>query len=295
MLNPQNPEFSRNLGFLSLDDQETINNATVAIAGAGGDGGALAIQLGRMGVGEIRLADPEVFEIENVNRQACASKSTIGVNKARAVGVYISDINPQIKIKVETKGIQPSNIEAFVEGADLVIDETEFTTHAIGVAIARAARAQNVPNLMAMNVGFGTNITTYHPEGKTLEATLGLPEDMPIEEIAKQDVPIQNWLPYLPSYIDLDVFSAVAKGEKSAPSVAPGVSIAAGVAATQAFLNLMKGNNNWPSPVYAPKFLVVDAIDQKTMLTKYPKISFLKSYAKLVLSNKLGLNPKASY
>lgn len=70
MLKPHAPEFERNLGFLTLEEQERINNSVVAIAGAGGDGGLLALQFARLGVGEIRLADPDPFEAENINRQA---------------------------------------------------------------------------------------------------------------------------------------------------------------------------------------------------------------------------------
>ena len=84
--------FERNLGFLNEREQETLANSSVAIAGAGGDGGMLAVQLARMGVGEFRLADPDPFEIENINRQAVCNDDTIGMNKADAVADYIYKI-----------------------------------------------------------------------------------------------------------------------------------------------------------------------------------------------------------
>ncbi len=119
--------FARNLGFISQAEQDKLSETSVAIAGAGGDGGELAVLLARMGFGEIRLADPDPFEIENINRQAVCTTRTVGMNKAVAVAEYLHEINPDISTPVYTDGVTRDNVGKFVEGADLVIDETEFT------------------------------------------------------------------------------------------------------------------------------------------------------------------------
>lgn len=287
--------FERNLGFLSTDEQQRLNDSTVAVAGAGGDGGMLAVQLARMGVGELRLADPDPFEAENINRQAVCTEDTVGVNKAVAVGDYIKKINPDISVTTYIEGVTYDNADEFVDGSDLLIDETEFTIPDIGVALARAARSQNLPNLMALNIGFGTLVTSYRPDGPTLEKQLGLSEEASLEEIKDQEVPLGRWVPYLPPYIDLDAFKAVADGEKSAPSVAPGVAIAAGVAATQAVLHLLGSDNKRPSPVYSPHVLSIDAMTGQARTIKHPKLRFARSIATIALRSKLGLNPKTSY
>src|SRR5579885_835850 len=138
------PEVERNLGFFTEEEQMRLGTAVVAIAGAGGDGGELALSLARLGFGaqggEIRLADPDTFERENINRQSCCTTKTVGVNKAVAVADYIREINPDIKVTTYTEGITRENAEDFVAGSNLLIDETEFTMHAIGVALARTAR-----------------------------------------------------------------------------------------------------------------------------------------------------------
>ena len=287
--------FSRNLGFISEAEQQKLIDSTVAIAGAGGDGGLLAEQLARMGVGSIRLADPESFELENINRQAGATTKTIGKNKAYVVGELIREINPEIELEVYEEGITENNVEEFVDGADLVVDETEFTLHAIGVALARQARHKNIPNLMAFNLGFGTTVTTYQPKGSTLEKTLGLSETATLEEIAEQKVPLSRWLPYLPKYGDIEVLSKVESGEKPAPSIAPGVALAAGVAATQATLNLLQGQNKRSKPVYAPDALVMDALAGEVKIVRYHPLSHYRTLATLIARNTLRLNPKAGY
>lgn len=288
--------FSRNLGFISEAEQQRLIDSTVAIAGAGGDGGALAIQLARIGVGNIKLADPELFEEENINRQARATASTINHNKAEVIGEYINEINPDIEVSVYNQGINQDNVAEFVTDANLLIDETEFTLHAIGVALARQARLKNIPNLMAMNIGFGTTVTTYHPQGRTLEKTLGLNETDSIDQISQQNVPLSKWLPYIPSYGDMEVFKSVAAGHKSAPSIAPGIAIASAVGASQAFLNLVQEvGNKRPRPVYAPKVIVMDAMSGESKLVKQSALSFNVHLAKMAVRSLAHRNPQASY
>jgi len=291
-----NPMFERNLGFLSSEEQSRIEDSVVSIAGAGGDGGLLAVQLARMGVGELRLADPDPFEIENTNRQAVCRQSTIGENKAEAVASYVQEINPNINVRIFNTGINSENVEEFVGGSNLVIDETEFTLHSLAVILAREARKWNVPNLTAFNIGFGAVATTYQPKGKTLESRLGFKEDQDIKEIAESQVSLSRWLPYLPSYGDIKVLAKVSTGEKSAPSVAPGVSLAASLGVTQAFLNLVKGvRNHRPNPIYAPKAVVMDAMSIEAKVIEFNLISHVRHLAKAVLMNGLKRNPKASY
>lgn len=294
-LNATDAEFSRNLGFLSIEEQQKINDSVVAIAGAGGDGGALALQLARVGVGEIRLADPDTFEVENINRQATCTIETVDVNKAEAVADYIGKINPRIKVDTYTAGVTADNVEGFVSGADLLIDETEFTVHSIGVMLARQAREEGIPNLMALNVGFGFHVTTYRPDGATLEDALGLSNTAPIEEIASTPVGLERWLPDLPEYIDIDMLAKVASGDKSAPSVGPGVALAAGAAATQAILSLVRGSNNRPDPVYAPEVLAFDAMTGISKIVPQTVQSHEAAMDKIIRANELGLTPKVSY
>lgn len=158
--------FERHRGFLSSAEQLHLRESVAAIAGAGGDGGLLAIQLARLGVGELRLANLDPFEIENTISKAACSRSTIGTNKARAVACYVSDINPHIRVKIFDSGINEDNLEAFVSGSNPVIEETEFTLHLLAVMLTREATKWNVPNLTAFNIGFGAVATTYHPRGK---------------------------------------------------------------------------------------------------------------------------------
>src|SRR3989338_5770836 len=81
-LYPHNPDESfywervdRNIGWITREEQALLRNATVGIAGCGGMGGMIAERLLRLGVGEMRIADPEVFDISNINRQFAATRN----------------------------------------------------------------------------------------------------------------------------------------------------------------------------------------------------------------------------
>lgn len=83
-----------------LNDHELakLDASHVLIAGLGGVGAYAAEQLVRAGVGEVTIADSDVFQQSNVNRQLMALQSTIGKRKTEVYSSRFRDINPQIKI-----------------------------------------------------------------------------------------------------------------------------------------------------------------------------------------------------
>jgi len=231
--------FTRNLGIISQSEQVQLSRSRVAIAGVGGDGGLVAETLARMGVSSFALADPEVFEVENLNRQNGSSVATLGRNKAEVIGEIIRGINPEAQITLYEDGIHEANVTEFVAGCNLVIDETEFTLHHLAVMLARASRSEGIAVVTGFNVAFGCLMTSFQADGMSLETYLGLDESASLEEIAATPVGLDRWIPRLPGYVDDDALMAVIMGTIPAPSVAPGVCLAAGLVATEAFIQLI--------------------------------------------------------
>jgi len=293
---PSPEQFDRNLGFISQAEHEHLQKATVAIAGAGGDGGELAVTLAQLGVGRFRIADPEVFEVNNLNRQAGSSYSTIGRNKAEVIAGMIKDINPYAEVEVYNVGVTSANVEEFIQGSDLVIDESEYTHPEIGVMIARKAREHNIPDLMTLNVGFGSYTTSFSPNGKTFEDYMGLDPNASLDVIANATIDISKWVPHIPSYADISSFKKVANQEVPTPSVSTGVKMGVAVASTQAIAHLLKeispNRSRWID--FAPRGKSVDAIDG-TRTIRFPAFHFYTSFAIAALRTKLGMNPPAGY
>jgi len=61
--------FSRNVGWVTRDEQHRLRGKRVAIAGLGGVGGSHLLTLTRLGIGAFHIADFDTFAIENFNRQ----------------------------------------------------------------------------------------------------------------------------------------------------------------------------------------------------------------------------------
>jgi hypothetical protein len=101
------PEFARNYGFWSEDEQKALIRSTVAICGAGGGGFQFGLKLARMGVSGFNVADPETFEPQNANRVDGAAVSTYGRNKAEVFRDRVLDINPDARVAVFTEGVTP--------------------------------------------------------------------------------------------------------------------------------------------------------------------------------------------
>ena len=280
----------RNRGFLSEEEKEKLQASLISIAGVGGDGGRLAVELARLGVGKFRLADPEVFEYENLNRQEGSNYQSVGVNKAVAIAREILKINPFAQIEVFPKGVNQKNVHAFLKKANLVIDETEMTIPSIGTIIARKARANMQPTLMVLNVGFGCQVTSFKPNGLTFEKRFGLKEDSTISDIKKTIVPLTKWLAYIPSYVDSATFKKVSLQLMPAPSLVQGVDAAASIGATEALKHILDRD----SPVFAPRTIVHDSYEKKTKVVRFQLFSLVRSGFVMIMLNKIGRIPKIS-
>lgn len=85
--------------------QEKLRDTVIGVVGTGGIGGAVALRLIRMGARNLKLADPDVFDVSNIQRQVGASLNTIGRNKAEVVAEHAYDLTRDVNIDVYPEGI----------------------------------------------------------------------------------------------------------------------------------------------------------------------------------------------
>jgi sulfur carrier protein ThiS adenylyltransferase len=86
-----------------------IKESVVGIAGAGGLGSAIAVALARIGVGTLIIADFDVVEPSNLNRQQYFIDQ-IGLPKVEALKANLSRINPYVKVAAHNLRLTPDNI-----------------------------------------------------------------------------------------------------------------------------------------------------------------------------------------
>lgn len=97
-----------------------IKSGKVLILGLGGLGSNIAISLARIGVGHLILADFDIVEPSNLNRQQYFI-ADIGKYKTEALKSNIANINPFIKTTTVNKLIDSSNIIKFND-VDIIIE-----------------------------------------------------------------------------------------------------------------------------------------------------------------------------
>jgi len=170
--------YSRNIGLFTIEEQQRLRKAVVAVAGVGGVGGYQAVSMARQGIGELRIMDPGVFDEPDLNRQYGAMMSTLGENKALATEKMLRDINPFAKIKTYTKAAESrGEIEEFIKGADIVIDAIDYAGFGYKQMLHACARENDQYVLSSPIPGFGATLLIFAPDGMTMEEFYRAPYD----------------------------------------------------------------------------------------------------------------------
>ena len=242
--------FTRNLGFISEDEQARISSTTILIAGAGADGGLLAERLVRFGIEKIILADPDVFEASNINRQFAAYQKNLGRNKAEAVAEELLQINPSLEIEWLKEGVTKENVSRLVSSADVIVDEIEYSLPAISVMLHRKARRQNKHVFIAANIGWGASVFCFSPHGKTFEEHFEFDEQ-------HQTINPLRYLKTVPAYITDELKEKVLEGCITIPSLSSAVGLVASVLSNEIILFITKKR----MPLIVPQFLSIDLFD----------------------------------
>ena len=107
--------------------QERLLASRVAIIGCGALGTVLANNLARAGVGHLTIADRDFIEANNLQRQILFDEDDIarGLPKAVAAAEKLRRINSAVTVEARVQDITADTVEAFIEGADVVLDGTD--------------------------------------------------------------------------------------------------------------------------------------------------------------------------
>ncbi|MDA3884273.1 MAG: sulfur carrier protein ThiS adenylyltransferase ThiF [Candidatus Delongbacteria bacterium] len=100
---------------------EALSNATIGIAGCGGLGSNAAVALVRAGIGNLIIADYDIVESSNLNRQYFFSDD-IGKKKVKALEEKLLQINPQCLIKVVDKKLGKCDICHVFSKVDILVE-----------------------------------------------------------------------------------------------------------------------------------------------------------------------------
>ena len=239
--------FSRNRGLIGADEQEKLRACCVAIPGMGGVGGVHLITLARLGIGAFRLADPDTFDVVNFNRQLGAEISAIGRSKSAVMAEKALEINPELKLHTSESGIDPTNVDAFLEGADVLVDGIDFFAFDARRLLFQKARERGIWAVTAGPIGFSTAWLTFDPAGMTFDDYFDLREGMePLDQFVAFLVGLTPRATHR-GYFDL---SQVDASQGRGPSVSLACQLASGVVGAEVLKILLNRGPLRPAPHY---------------------------------------------
>ena len=119
----QTERYSRhtNLADIGSEGQQKLLQSTALVVGLGGLGSPVAMYLAAAGVGHLILADFDVVELSNLQRQVAHNTGDIGELKSHSAKATCLALNPGLKIDTLDEVLDAESLEALVPQCDVVI------------------------------------------------------------------------------------------------------------------------------------------------------------------------------
>lgn len=243
----------RNLGLVSESEQETLQNAHVAVIGLGGVGGDHLLTLVRAGVGKFTIADLDEFDVVNTNRQVGATSKTAGRQKTAVLAEMSRDIHPDVQLRIYDKGLQPENATDVLENVDIIVDSIDFFAMPARELLYQTAKDLGIPVVFAAPIGFSGTLHVFTPSSMSFEDYFDIHPDMPeFDKLAAFAAGLTPKATHL-RYMDM---SKVNLSEHAGPSIASACKLATGLLTTEVLAILL---NKRPA-LAAPRYFQFDAL-----------------------------------
>jgi len=135
----------RNQLKITAEEQESLSQKTIGLVGLSvGHAVAMTLALERS-FGTLRIADFDLLDLSNLNRIRSGVQH-IGISKTEMAMREIAELDPYLRIERYDEGLTADNMESFLEGLDLLIDECDSLD--IKIQVREAARSEQIPVIM---------------------------------------------------------------------------------------------------------------------------------------------------
>lgn len=132
--------------------KDRLKQATVGIAGLGGLGSNVAVHLARCGVGKLILADYDLVDPSNLNRQNYYIRH-IGMKKSEAIKDVIRQINPYIDVETHDTYLDRSNIYTIFQAAEVLVEAFDNAECKSLIVDEWAEKMRGIPMVAASGMG----------------------------------------------------------------------------------------------------------------------------------------------
>jgi adenylyltransferase/sulfurtransferase len=145
----------------TVSTQERLMGSKVFVAGAGGLGCPVAVNLTTAGVGTIRICDGDALVLSNLNRQFLHKEQRMHTNKALSAKAALSAINSEITVEPIAERLTNDNADALVRDSQVIMDcVDDFATR---IALNRCAIRKGIPMVHGAIWGMEGRVTFFHP------------------------------------------------------------------------------------------------------------------------------------
>lgn len=161
LLEKQKQRYLRNtiLPEINEEGQEKLLRAKVLVIGAGGLGSPVLFYLAAAGVGNIGVADFDVVELSNLQRQVIHNEKNLGQKKVESAKEKIQTLNEDVNLEIFDEKINLQNLTQMVKKYDFVLDSTDnFPTRFI---INEVCFKEKKPLIFAAVKGFLGQISVF--------------------------------------------------------------------------------------------------------------------------------------
>ena len=107
---------------VGVEGQRRLERSRVLVIGAGGLGSPSAYYLAAAGIGHLRIADDDVVDRSNLQRQILHADARIGLPKVDSAQATLSALNPRTHVEAIAERVTSANIDRLLEGVDIVLD-----------------------------------------------------------------------------------------------------------------------------------------------------------------------------
>ncbi|PCJ57392.1 MAG: hypothetical protein COA79_16115 [Planctomycetota bacterium] len=274
---------ARNIGLVSTEEQRKLKDCTIAIAGLGAVGGNYLLTLSRMGVENFKIADLDVFDMVNLQRQAGAFISKVGQTKVDVMAEMALDINPNINITRFTNGIQPDNIDDFLDGVDIALDGIDAFQIGPRRLLYNNAEKKGVFVVCSSPIGYTSSLFVFDPNGMKFDKYFSIDDSMTrAEQIASFLIGLT------PSLTKKSVIDSnyVDFSKEKGPCLASTIAMCTGLVSCEVLRIILKRN----PPMCAPRSIYVDPYERGMIYKKRRPFRF-KFIQKFLLGKAFQLYP----
>ncbi len=162
--------YSRNFAFISQETQSRLGLRALYLAGVGLSSN-IAVAAARTGFARFILADNDVVDVSNLNRQAY-TLADVGRNKAEALRDIVRAIRPDAIIETVPMRLDEHNSLPYLGRADVVVNSIEYDEPAF-FTLNDAAQAAGKSVLVPVNLGWGGAVLAFTPMSPRLATFIG--------------------------------------------------------------------------------------------------------------------------